>query len=352
MMRLGFRLLLSAVTLALTFVPARRGAAQTQAPEFKEVYDLLRAHLPEMTEAELERTALQSLLNALGPRAVLLTNDTPATSQTDAPLVSRATVFEGPVAYLRIGRVGDDLAKAVKLACQMMSATNKLDGLVLDLRYAGGDDYAAAARTVDLFLKKERPLLDWGQGTVKSTAKDDALSLPVTALVNHETVGAAEALAAALRETGAGLVLGNRTAGLAMIAQEFPLKTGGRLRVATAPIKLGDGSALSPQGLKPDITVDIASEDERTYYNDAYKELPRVALAANTPLSLTNAPNGTNRTRRGRFNEADLVRERREGLSPDSILSADEPERPMVHDPVLARAIDFLKGLAVVRRRS
>jgi hypothetical protein len=47
------------------------------------------------------------------------------------------------------------------------------------------------------------------------------------------------------------------------------------------------------------------------------------------------------------------VRERREGLTPEADLSLSrdiEAEGPMVHDPTLARALDVLKGLAIVRR--
>ena len=131
--------------------------------------------------------------------------------------------------------------------------------MILDLRYAAGDDYASAAATAELFVKKDQPLLNWGNGMVRSKEKSDAISLPVAVLVNRQTAGAAEALAAVLRETGAGLILGSRTAGQAMIAQEFPLKNGERLRIATAPIQLGDGSALSAQGLKPDIAVEVAA---------------------------------------------------------------------------------------------
>ena len=43
-------------------------------------------------------------------------------------------------------------------------------------------------------------------------------------LVNGETTGAAEALAAALREADAGLIIGNPTAGLAMTTMDFPLE--------------------------------------------------------------------------------------------------------------------------------
>jgi len=71
-------------------------------------------------------------------------------------------------------------------------------------------------------------------------------------------------------------------------------------------------------------------------------------------LSLTNQASLTTRTnRRPRFNEAELVRERRNGFVPETEAGggpeADE-EKPIVQDPVLARALDVLKGLAVVRQ--
>src|SRR5947209_20619193 len=102
-----------------------------------------------------------------------------------------------------------------------LATTNRLNGVVLDLRYAEGHDYSAAADTADVFLKREHPLLDWGNGVVRSKEKEDAIAAPVAVLVDHETVGAAEALAAILRETGAGLVLGSKTAGRACIEHEY-----------------------------------------------------------------------------------------------------------------------------------
>ena len=262
-------------------------------------------------------------------------------------------MFDGDIAYVRVERVGEGLANAVREACKKLGATNKLAGVILDLRYAAGDDYASAAATAELFVKKAQPLLNWGNGMVRSKDNSDALSVPVAVLVNRQTVGAAEALAAVLRETGAGLVLGSSTAGQAMIAQEFPLKNGERLRIATAPIQLGHGSALSQQGLKPDIAVEVTLADERTFYADAYKMPSRTELLAGGSPGLTNSASGTNRpARRPRFNEAELVRERREGISEADMtaLREREPEKPLVNDPALARALDLLKGLALVRQ--
>jgi hypothetical protein len=199
--------------------------------------------------------------------------------------------------------------------------------------------------------RAEISMLDWGGGLVKSKNKDNAIRFPLAVLVNRDTSGSAEALAAVVREAGVGLILGGRTAGGGMIKQEFSLKNGQRLRIATSPVKLGDGSTLSAQGLKPDIEVAVNLEDERAYRDDAYAILPKAGGAS---VLLASPGEGTNRPSRRRISEADLVRERREGTNINTddftALRDREPEKPMIRDPALARAVDLLKGLAVVRR--
>jgi hypothetical protein len=319
--------------------------------EFKEVYDLIRSNLAGINEADLDRTAARALAGALSPKVTLVTNGA-ASSGPEKRLVSKSSRFEGEIGYVRIGRVEEGLAQAVREVCDKLQASNKLNGVVLDLRYAGGNDYAAAVAVADAFVTKEQPLLDWGNGTVRSKEKETSLGLPAAILVNRQTAGAAEALAAVMRETGAGLLLGSSTAGQAMIAKEFPLNNGDRLRIATTPIRLGDGSALSAQGVKPDISVEVSPENERTYYEDAYHEIAQTNLAVGSDLTVTNLASSNTRTnRRTRINEADLVRARREGFNSEEFAAAHnaETEKPVVQDPALARALDVLKGLAVVR---
>jgi hypothetical protein len=338
--------------LATTLAGPFSSLAQDDGPDFKEVYDLVRDHLPGLSTGELNRAAVQGLVSALAPKVSLLTNGSSAGVSTEGRTLIKSNLFEGDIAYLRVGRVAEGLDDKVREGCEQLHTTNKLKGLVLDLRYAGGDDYAAAAAAAGLFLKNERPLLNWGTGLVHSKEKTDAISLPVAALVNGQTAGAAEALAAVLRETGAGLILGSQTAGQAAVTKDFPLKDGERLRIATAPVQMADGSSLSNHGLKPDIAVQVKPDEERAYYGDAYQELLASDQLASAGLSLTNRALGTNRPSRRRFNEAELVRERRDGvtLEDDDAGGGDhELEKPFVRDPALARALDLLKGLAVVR---
>jgi len=221
---------------------------------------------------------------------------------------------------------------------------------VLDLRYASGSNYSSVVDAANLFSKKKHSVLNWGSGMKETIENPKPIALPAAVLVNGDTTGAAEALAAVLREIGAALLLGSKTAGHAMITQEFPLKTGDRLRIAVSPVELGDGAKLTGEGVVPDIAVRVNPQEERAYFADAYAVPQRTNAFYTAGISTTNELAVTNRSgRRTRLNEAELVRERREGrIEPDGGPDL-EPAKPGVQDPVLARAMDVLKGLAVIR---
>lgn len=338
---------LLAALLALVGQVSVPAQTNTSTPDFQEVYDLIRQHATGVTPAELDRAAVQGLVNALGPKVALETKNAAANASENHPL-TKTMVFEGNIAYLRISQVSDDLSGAISSAYSQIKATNKVSGVVLDVRYAGGVDYQAAIAAADLFIGKNQPLLNAGDGMVSSRQNSDAIAVPVAILVNHQTIGAAEALAAVLREAGSGLILGSRTAGQAMAMQDYPLKNGDHLRIASAPVLLADGSALSPNGVKPDIDVTVSEKAERAFYADAF------LVVSNAPsgLSRTNTMGGTNEaTPRVLFNEAELVREHKAGENPEEATAKrpPEPQVPVVSDPALARALDLLKGLAVVR---
>lgn len=339
--------------LLLLTAPSLTAAAETNTPpDFKELYELLRTNLAGMSEEELNRAAARGLLSELRTRVALVTNSL-AVAGPNGPVLSKAVIFEETIGYFRVTDVREDLANELKTAFRQLSATNQIKGIVLDLRYSNGSDYAKAADVADLFTAKEQPLMNWGEGLVRSKEKKDAISPPVVVLVNRETSGAAEALAALIRSLGAGLILGGTTAGHAGVWQEFTLQNEQKVRVASRPILLGNGSQVSAKGVKPDIDVTVNVQDERAYYADAFVVLPKTNFLGSVGLSLTNQPDGTNRvSRRTRLNEAELVRERREGLrdGESTATRAPQPERPVIHDPALARALDLLKGLAVMQQ--
>ncbi len=332
-----------------------RAAAEGPPPDLNEVYGLLRANLTAMSEAELSRAAVQGLLSQLNGRATLVEPEALDHAPGGAPI--RTAVYDGAYGCLRVGQLSAGGDEQCASALRGLLATNRLKGIVFDLRAADGDGYAAAAAITDSFCAGGKPLLDWGDGLKKSTDKTNVLSLPVAVLVDRKTRGAAEALAGILRQTDTALLIGATTAGQASITKDFPLKNGQHLHIATAPIRLGDGRPFPLSGLKPDIEVQASSEGELNSLEAADKapsQTNRLASArgasTNLNLSATNRP-------RPRVNEAELVRMLRdgeplEGDRPSALFRASEPAGPAglpVADPALARALDLLKGLAVVQ---
>jgi hypothetical protein len=313
-------------------------------PNFQEVYQLLRTNLAGASAEELDAAATRGLVHQLEPRASLLAGE--AGAPESAPL-AEARIFDNSFAYFRVAGVRSNLPAAFRAAFHQMTETNKskIKGLVLDMRFAGGFDYAAAAKLADCFLNSNRPLLDWQTGSAHATLKPDAITLPVAILVNSQTAGAAEALAAVLRETDVGLILGGQTAGQASVYKEFPLRDGGRLRVAVAPVSLGAGKNLA-QGVAPDIAIHASVEDERAYLQDPYKVL-------HPPQAAKMDANANAGSDQARMNEEELVREHRNGEDPDETPAGNTPDvretAPVVADPALSRALDLLKGLAVVQ---
>jgi len=349
--------------LALLACPAMGRADVTNPPpDFREVYDLIRSHLAGETEADLDQTAVKGLLSELHSKVSLVSGTGQDSAASEGSLLTKSATYDGGIGFLRVGRVGDGLAGQIASALKQLTASNQLKGVILDLRFADGHDYAAAAAAADLFVSREVPLLDWGSGSSRSKAKSDAITLPLAVLVNHQTAGAAEALAAVLRDSCQAMILGTTTAGEATIGRDFPLKNGQYLRIATAAVKVGDTGALSAGGITPDIQVSVKPEDEKAYFADPFKELP---VAANLIAAFGGTPitaNGTNRTSRAsHITEADLIRERKE--RPGMELEYDPPasksgsaspdqddEKPVIHDPVLGRALDLLKAISVIRQ--
>src|SRR6185503_19057386 len=101
MKRLGLNSVLGGFVILLAMQPGLR-AETNDPPHFQEIFRLLRAHLPNVSEEDLNRAAVQGLLTQFYPRVILVTNDSPAGVIAEALLVSQATVYDKSYGYLRV----------------------------------------------------------------------------------------------------------------------------------------------------------------------------------------------------------------------------------------------------------
>jgi hypothetical protein len=325
-------------------------------PDHQEVLELIRTQLPSLSQDELNRAVIEGLQKNLRTRIQLLAVSNPPSAH-DSSGLSATSVFDQFYGYFRVGQITDGLPTAVAKALQEMNSSNTLKGIVIDLRYADGSNYLAAAQVADLFLDEEKPLLSIESNILSSTAKTNNWKQPVAVLINQDTAEAAEVLAGVLREENIALLLGTPTAGQARLFKSYLLHNGQQLRLAAGPVRLGKEKPMPDRGLKPDIVITVPPEEERAYYADAYKIIRKsadVGLVSSGPTNNPSLATVTNRSPR-RLNEAELIRRQKEGWDPegepiDSVSKEAEITKPTVTDPALARAIDLLKGLAVVQK--
>ena len=203
--------------------------------------------------------------------------------------LAQSTILENDVAYLRLAQTDTNLNQEIQSALDRLAATNKIAGIVLDLRFAGGGD------VTDL------------------TAAEHALterSLPLAILVNAQTRGAAAMLANDLRTANAGLIFG--------------------------------GAATN---LSPDISVAVSANDEKAFIKAPYGIMPPQTNFDSTTNFLPFAD--VDRT-----SEADLVRDKIKDGEDDADSQTNAPvvaQQPFIRDPVLAHGVDFIKGIAALR---
>ncbi len=358
------------VAWAATNEPPAAGASNLD-----EVVKALRAHYvnrDKLDASSIDAATVKGILNALGRGAVLVTPEPPATNtaavsltMTNTPAalaerepLARTEVIEPNIGYIRVTDVAEDTVSAVDGELQKFSAA-KCDGYILDLRFADGTNFMAAAELAGRFFGDERELFVLktaeGEQVFKAhrhgdgakDAKDLAVA-PLILLVNGQTRGAAEALAGAVRGQDRGVIVGSLTAGAPATTEDIPLSDGQVLRVATGKVvlKLSDPKSLPnpdvfPGGITPDIYVplDLAVEQD-------------VVLKASTNMTLTVSLQP--HVAKKRMSEADLVKAfRGEAVQTPTMEEGDttpeeSAEIQKVRDVVLQRAVDVLKGIRVL----
>lgn len=340
-------LALTATLLAGFAIVAGVHVLAAEWPPLEEVASRIHAELSDAPAPDASVKDVQAYVRSLAPRVL------PAEPESAAPALVRSSVYTNTAsfAYLRVGSVRAGLRQALDAALTELARTNSLAGTVLDLRFAEGADFGAAVETAGLFASRKVAGFRLGDRSLEITPVEGRTPLPVMVLVNPRTRGAAEALAAAVRAAAApSVVIGTNTAGRAREYRAIRLTDQAGLQIAGNPLLLPDGAALPTNGLAPDLLVSVNLDDERAYLTNEYLRVVDGRPAV-TPVT-------------ARVNEAELVR-RRQGrgtedpfgpaphgrggrrplrLRPETV-AGPEPA-PVVQDPVLARALDLLSGLA------
>lgn len=145
-------------------------------------------------------------------------------------------------------------------------------GVVLDLRANPGGRLAEAESLLTCFLPRGQV---WATRTGRRGravtlrasgdcgGHDGPIPNPVAVLVDKASRSAAELTPAALQEAGRGVVVGEKTGGSVLIAQDTNLPDGGRLTLSRADFVTSGGVRLEKRGVTPDILAPRTTADRR-----------------------------------------------------------------------------------------
>src|SRR5438046_5777925 len=162
------------------------------------------------------------------------------TTTPESPAAFYSEVLSNAIGDIRIGSLTNDNLRAMEKALTDLTS-KKVDAVVIDLRATGSNDFDIAAETTKRFVAKGKTL--W---TVRKTAahqdraftndRDPVFQGTIMVLIDGETSGPVEAMAAALKTHGQALLIGQPSAGRAVEYSDFPLSTGKILRIAVGEV--------------------------------------------------------------------------------------------------------------------
>ena len=180
-----------------------------------------------------------------------------------------------------------------------------MKGLVIDLRDNPGGLLDVVLNMLDIVLPEGLLLYTEdkdGKGDRFYSDAEHYFDQPLVILVNENSASASEVFTGAVRDYGAGLIVGTKTFGKGIVQSIFPLTDGCAIKLTTSRYFTPAGICIHGEGITPDIVVELdeelATQYEITFEDDnqlqaAIKAL-NAMIASEDPLQLfepaTEAP--------------------------------------------------------------
>lgn len=214
------------------------------------------------------------------------------------------------IGYVRISRLAEDTVREVEGALADLGR-HGLRGLVLDLRESEGGLMEAAVGVADLFLHGGRILSTVTRAgtTHRDAAPGTCTDVPVVVLIDSGTASSSEFLAAALKDNGRAVFVGQRTFGKGRIQERLSLGEGGLILTTglhvrpsgTSFDRYADGPDVA--GVDPDPGMEVVVEGAER------EEWSSRAFLRDAPIAFDEATGGTGPDRM-RERGVEVLRER------------------------------------------
>jgi hypothetical protein len=313
--------------------PTKSLVDQLGPTQYQEILSQLRSNYVDPTAVNtqaLDQAAMVELLSKLGPGVRLRLRSEIAKPTTARPF--RSEILNDHFGYIRCGTLNQNTL--VKLDDALGTFRNQnVRGVIVDLRTTPeSTDYHLAGEFISRFVLKDTLAYrivgsKADQERSFSSTLDPLYQGALAVLVDEETSGAAEVIAAALKVKAHALLIGQKTTGSAAEYQTSPIGNNLLLAIAVTQVQVPGYPAIFPNGLQPDILVSQPVDQERSVLaeSDNQSSAPFITDEPRQHLNETALVAGTNP-------ELDAYEAQQSGQT--------QPAKPK--DAMLQRAVDFL----------
>ena len=141
----------------------------------------------------------------------------------------------------------------------------KIKALIIDVRNNNGGYLKTATEISSIFLKKGKviyQLVDKKKVTKEKDATQEHRDYPIAILVNKYSASASEILAAAIKDSYNGYVVGTKTYGKGTVQKTKKLKDGTMLKFTVQKWLTPKGTWINNKGLEPTDKVEITNKEK------------------------------------------------------------------------------------------
>lgn len=175
-------------------------------------------------------------------------------------------IMPGGIGYVALSQFTEKTPAELEATIARLKAGG-MRALILDLRNNPGGELRAAVKVAGYFVPKGPVVyIQYRDGKEETyNSEGHTLNLPLVVLVNGGTASAAEILAGAIKDTGAGTLVGERTFGKGVVQTIFDLDNGAGLKLTIARYLTPARQDIHKKGVEPHVVVEQDPHAERDY---------------------------------------------------------------------------------------
>lgn len=183
--------------------------------------------------------------------------------------------LDGNVGYIKILAFENNVASQFKLQYDKLRSEN-VSAIVLDLRNNPGgllNEAITIARSI--LPEGEIVKLVYKNQSDKVYTCDgkNEINIPLMVLVNGNSASASEILAGAIKDSGKGTLIGDKTYGKGIVQTIEKLTLQGALSITTSKYYTSSGIEIHKNGIVPNVEISLEEEYKNKYFVPENKDL-------------------------------------------------------------------------------